>query len=65
MPFMSWWDRQEQERMEENDRALKRVLADLAGGKPELRPFGAAPLKGMQKRLRDEEWRLLRGEEDM
>merc|ERR1712187_455394 len=35
-------NREEQERMEENDRALKR----------------------MQKRLRDEEWRLLRGEED-
>merc|ERR1711870_32660 len=34
--------REEKERMEENDRALKR----------------------MQKRLRDEEWRLLRGEED-
>ncbi|CAE8690157.1 unnamed protein product, partial [Polarella glacialis] len=33
---------EEKERMEENDRALKR----------------------MQKRLRDEEWRLLRGEED-
>eukprot|EP00933_Yihiella_yeosuensis_P035437 TRINITY_DN2898_c0_g1_i1.p1 TRINITY_DN2898_c0_g1~~TRINITY_DN2898_c0_g1_i1.p1 ORF type:complete len:480 (+),score=120.37 TRINITY_DN2898_c0_g1_i1:103-1440(+) len=35
-------NREEKERMEENDRALKR----------------------MQKRLRDEEWRLLRGEED-
>jgi len=35
-------NREEEERMEENDRALKR----------------------MQKRLRDEEWRLLRGEED-
>mmetsp|Transcript_52106 Transcript_52106/g.97473 ORF Transcript_52106/g.97473 Transcript_52106/m.97473 type:complete len:443 (-) Transcript_52106:95-1423(-) len=35
-------NKEEQERMEENDRALKR----------------------MQKRLRDEEWRLLRGEED-
>mmetsp|Transcript_52088 Transcript_52088/g.167641 ORF Transcript_52088/g.167641 Transcript_52088/m.167641 type:complete len:440 (-) Transcript_52088:93-1412(-) len=35
-------NREEQERMEENERALKR----------------------MQKRLRDEEWRLLRGEED-
>lgn len=35
-------NREETERMEENDRALKR----------------------MQKRLRDEEWRLLRGEED-
>merc|ERR1712228_69515 len=34
-------NREEKERMEENDRALKR----------------------MQKRLRDEEWRLLRGEE--
>mmetsp|Transcript_50772 Transcript_50772/g.164187 ORF Transcript_50772/g.164187 Transcript_50772/m.164187 type:complete len:431 (-) Transcript_50772:343-1635(-) len=35
-------NREEQERMEENERALKR----------------------MQKRLRDEEWRLLRGEDD-
>merc|ERR1719382_1044919 len=35
-------NREEKERMEENERALKR----------------------MQKRLRDEEWRLLRGEED-
>lgn len=35
-------NREETERMEENDRALKR----------------------MQKRLRDEEWRLLRGEDD-
>merc|ERR1719450_377506 len=35
-------NREEQDRMEENERALKR----------------------MQKRLRDEEWRLLRGEED-
>eukprot|EP00933_Yihiella_yeosuensis_P069393 TRINITY_DN7589_c3_g1_i1.p1 TRINITY_DN7589_c3_g1~~TRINITY_DN7589_c3_g1_i1.p1 ORF type:complete len:442 (-),score=90.81 TRINITY_DN7589_c3_g1_i1:164-1489(-) len=35
-------NREEKDRMEENDRALKR----------------------MQKRLRDEEWRLLRGEED-
>eukprot|EP00411_Alexandrium_monilatum_P119218 CAMPEP_0175679408 /NCGR_PEP_ID=MMETSP0097-20121207/24269_1 /TAXON_ID=311494 /ORGANISM="Alexandrium monilatum, Strain CCMP3105" /LENGTH=436 /DNA_ID=CAMNT_0016986231 /DNA_START=36 /DNA_END=1346 /DNA_ORIENTATION=+ len=35
-------NREEKERMEENDRALKRI----------------------QKRLRDEEWRLLRGEED-
>eukprot|EP00438_Fugacium_kawagutii_P036408 Skav232848 [mRNA] locus=scaffold1834:854513:884699:- [translate_table: standard] len=35
-------NKEEQDRMEENDRALKR----------------------MQKRLRDEEWRLLRGEED-
>lgn len=35
-------NREETERMEENERALKR----------------------MQKRLRDEEWRLLRGEED-
>eukprot|EP00928_Gymnodinium_smaydae_P047655 TRINITY_DN31810_c0_g1_i1.p1 TRINITY_DN31810_c0_g1~~TRINITY_DN31810_c0_g1_i1.p1 ORF type:complete len:464 (-),score=118.91 TRINITY_DN31810_c0_g1_i1:94-1323(-) len=35
-------NREEKERMEENDRALKR----------------------MQKRLREEEWRLLRGEED-
>mmetsp|Transcript_79538 Transcript_79538/g.215097 ORF Transcript_79538/g.215097 Transcript_79538/m.215097 type:complete len:435 (-) Transcript_79538:389-1693(-) len=35
-------NREQQERMEENERALKR----------------------MQKRLRDEEWRLLRGEED-
>merc|ERR1712048_1067348 len=35
-------NREEKERMEENDRALKK----------------------MQKRLRDEEWRLLRGEED-
>lgn len=35
-------NKEESERMEENDRALKR----------------------MQKRLRDEEWRLLRGEED-
>jgi len=36
-------NREEKERMEENERALKR----------------------MQKRLRDEEWRLLRGEEDV
>merc|ERR1719203_1412360 len=35
-------NKSEEERMEENDRALKR----------------------MQKRLRDEEWRLLRGEDD-
>mmetsp|Transcript_52087 Transcript_52087/g.167636 ORF Transcript_52087/g.167636 Transcript_52087/m.167636 type:complete len:437 (-) Transcript_52087:93-1403(-) len=35
-------NKEQQERMEENERALKR----------------------MQKRLRDEEWRLLRGEED-
>merc|ERR1719277_1384762 len=35
-------NREEKERMEENDRALKK----------------------MQKRLRDEEWRLVRGEED-
>merc|ERR1719158_1704695 len=39
---MDMLNREEKERMEENDRALKK----------------------MQKRLRDEEWRLLRGEDE-